>query len=161
MYDVAFWLLALVSVGSALALIFTRNLFRAALFLALLFFTIAGVYVALDADFLAAAQVLIYIGAVTVLIVLAIMLTRDIRQANHPNRMRVRAALVSAALLGLIIFTIAATPWQTSPVPPVEPTTGPLGAQLFAPTGYLLPVEISAVLLLSAAIGAIVLMRDK
>jgi len=156
-----FWILALVSVGAAVALLFTRNLFRAALWLALLFFTIAGVFIALSADFLAAAQVLVYIGAVTVLIVLSIMVTRDIRQGNHPNRMRGWGALIGILLLGLLVFVISSSPWQISPTPPLEPTVGPIGAQLFAESGYLLAVEIAAALLLAAVVGAIVLMREK
>jgi len=161
MFDVSFWILAIVSVGTALGVLFIRSLFRAALLLAICFFTVAGIYVALQADFLAVAQVLIYLGAITILLVLAIMLTRDMRQANAPNRMRIAAFVVSALLLGVMVFAITGTPWKMDNSVPVSPTTGPLGTMLFAENGYLLPVEIAAGLLLASIVGAVVLMREK
>ena len=84
--DVAFWVLAVICVGAALAVVFVRDVFRAALFLILCFFTVAGIYITLNADFLAAVQVLIYVGAVSVLLIFAIMLTRDAKQGSPSGR---------------------------------------------------------------------------
>ena len=74
--EIAFWVLAIVGIGAALAVVLLRDIFRAALCLVLCFLTVAGIYITLSADFLAAVQVLIYVGAISVLIILAIMLTR-------------------------------------------------------------------------------------
>ena len=92
--DIAFWILAVVSVASALAVVLTRDLFRAALSLVLCFFTVAGIYATLSADFLAGAQVLIYVGAIGVLIIFAIMLTRDSRQGSPSGRLRLPALFI-------------------------------------------------------------------
>ncbi len=161
MFDFVFWVLAVITVGSALGVLFTRNLFRAALLLALCFFMVAGLYVTLHADFLAAVQVLIYIGAITVLIILGIMLTREIQQGNFPNRLGFWAFLTSLIVLVILVFAVTSTSWKLSGTPPTEPTTGPIGAQLFADGGYLLPVEIASLMLLAAVVGAVVLLREK
>jgi len=77
--EIAFWILALIMVGAALAVVLLRDVFRAALLLILCFFTIAGIYITLNADFLAAVQVLIYAGAIGILLIFAIMLTRNVK----------------------------------------------------------------------------------
>ena len=74
-FDIAFWILAVVAVMAALAVVLLGNVFRAALSLVLCFLVVAGIYITLSADFLAAVQVLIYVGAIAVLIILAIVLT--------------------------------------------------------------------------------------
>ncbi|GAI40794.1 unnamed protein product, partial [marine sediment metagenome] len=74
--EIAFWLLAVVGILAALAVVLLRNVFRAALCLVVCFLAVAGIYITLSADFLAVAHVLIYVGAISVLIILAIMLTR-------------------------------------------------------------------------------------
>ncbi len=160
MYDLSFYIMALFAVGAALGMLCTRNLFRAALLLTVCFFTIGGIYVALSADFVAVAQVLVYVGAVAVLVILAIMLTRDLHQANLPNRLRLGAFIVSALVFGLMVMSIHYTRWKINPAPPTEPTTAALGARLFAENSYLLPVEIASVLILASVLGAIVLLRE-
>lgn len=161
MYDLSFYIMALFVVAAALGMLCTRNLFRAALLLVLCLFTIAGIYAALSADFVAVVQVLVYVGAVSVLVILAIMLTRDLRQGNYPNRLRLGALIVSALVFGLMAMSIYYTRWKINPAPPTEPTASALGTQLFSGTGYLLPVEIASVLILASVIGAIVLLREK
>jgi NADH-quinone oxidoreductase subunit J len=161
MYDISFYIMALFAVGGALGMLCTRNLFRAALLLVLVFFTIAGVYVALSADFLAVVQVMVYVGAVAILVILGIMLTRDLRQGNFPNKLRLGAFIVCAMVFGLLCLTFVYTKWQISPAAPIEPTTGALGLKLFAENGYLLPVEIASVLILASVLGAIVILREK
>ena len=74
--DIAFWILAVVSVAAALMVVTLRNVFRAALALILCLVVVAGIYVTLSADFLAAVQILVYVGGISILVILAIMLTR-------------------------------------------------------------------------------------
>lgn len=160
-FDIVFWILAVISVGTALAVVFLRNVFRAALFLVMCFFAVAGLFITLQADFLAAAQVLIYVGAISILIIMAIMLTREFWKGSSGGRLRIPALVVGLLLLGVMVFVIVKTPWQVSSESPKVPTTAAIGSQLFGEGGFLLAVEIAAMLLLAAVLGAIVLMREK
>ena len=159
--DIAFWVLAIVGIAAALAVVWLRNVFRAALSLVLCFLTVAGIYVTLSADFLAVVQVLIYVGGISVLIILAIMLTREVQQGSPSNKLRIPAFIVASIFLVVVAFTLINTPWQLSTVPPLESTTPALAAKLLGEGGFILPVEIAAVLLLAAILGAIVLVREK
>jgi NADH-quinone oxidoreductase subunit J len=169
--DAAFWILAVVGVGSAVAVVFLRDVFRAALFLVLGFFTVAGIYVTLDADFLAAVQVLIYVGAVGILLLFAIMFTRETRRGSLFNRLKMPALVFAAALLGIMIYTMTATDWSSlgAAANPALPglqesgtgLTGRIGEALFSKDGFVLPLEIAGVMLLAAVLGAIVIMREK
>lgn len=158
-FDLAFWVLAVVTVLAALGVVLLRDLFRAALLLVLAFMSIAGIYITLHADFLAVVQVLLYAGAIAILIVFAIMLTRDMPQGNPFNRLHPVALAVSGLLLAVLVWAVLATQWPTSFLPPLEPTTAAL-ADILLDT-YVLPFEIASVLLLAALIGAIVMAREK
>ena len=157
----AFWIMAVVIVASAFAVIFLRNVFRAALALILCFIAIAGIYVTLSADFLAAVQILVYVGAISVLIILGIMMTREVQKGNPVNKLQIPAAIVAAALLGILVYVVTNSPWSISSQAPLTPTTMPLATMLFSENGFILPVEIGAVLLLAAILGAIVITREK
>ena len=159
--DIAFWILAVVGIAAALTVVLLRDVFRAALSLVLCFLTVAGIYVTLSADFLAAVQVLIYVGGISVLIILAIMLTREVQQGSPSNRLRIPALIVAVIFLGVMAFTLINTPWQISTAPPLTPTTSALANSLLGEGGFILPVEIAATLLLAAILGAIVLVREK
>ena len=159
--DAAFWIMAVVAVIAALGIVFLRNVFRAALSLILCFITVAGLYITLSADLLAAVQILVYVGAISVLIILAIMMTRDVQKGSPGNRMKFPAFIVAAVLLGTMIYTVTNTPWQISSESPLTPTTVPLALNLFGENGFILPVEIAAMLLLAAILGAIVIAREK
>jgi len=159
--EIAFWVLAILVIVAALAVVFLRDIFRAALCLVLCFLAVAGIYVTLSADFLAVVQVLIYVGAISVLIILAIMLTRGVQRGSPSNKLRIPAFLVAILFLGAVGFAVFNTPWQIAGVPPVEPTTSALAVKLFGEGGFILAVEIAAVLLLAAILGAIVLVREK
>ena len=161
MFDIVFWILAVVTVGAALAVVILRDVFRAALSLVLLFLTIAVIYITLYADFLAVVQILIYVGAISILIIVAIMLTREVWHGSPTGKLRIPALVVSLLLLGTLVFTVISTKWETSGEPPLQPTTAAIGASLFGESGFILPVEITAVLLLAAVLGAIVLIREK
>lgn len=158
---IAFWILAVVTIGAALGVILQRNVFRAALSLVLCLAAIAGIFVTLSADFLAAVQILIYIGAVSVFIILAIMLTRDLSHGNPSNRGRAPAFIIAAAFLGLVVWAVLNTHWRIATAPPQTPTTPGLADRLFGQNGFVLPLEIAGVLLLAVVIGAIVLAREK
>ncbi len=158
---VTFWIMAVVGVVAALGVVFIRNVFRAALALILCFITVAGLYVTLSADFLAAVQILVYVGAISVLIILAVMMTREVQRGSPANKLGIPAAIVAAVLLGILVYTVTNTPWNIAAEAPLTPTTVPLATQLFSETGFILPVEIGAVLLLAAILGAIVITREK
>ncbi|MDP2952686.1 MAG: NADH-quinone oxidoreductase subunit J [Chloroflexota bacterium] len=156
---IAFWVLAVVTVGAALAVVFLRNIFRAALFLVLCFFGVAGLYITLQADFLAAVQVLIYVGAISVLLLFAIMLTRDTTQGNPAQRWH----LIPLAMAGLVFvglaYVILRARWVLSAHPPLNNTIDTIADALF--NRFVLPFEVASVLLLAAIIGAIVLVKEK
>jgi len=158
---IAFWILAAVGILAALGVVLLRNVFRAALSLILCFVAVAGIYITLSADFLAAVQILVYVGAISVLIILAIMMTREVQQGSPSNKLRIPAFFVAIVFLGVMVFTLINTPWQIAGTPPLQPTTAALAVKLFGENGFILPVEIAAVLLLSAMIGAIILAREK
>ena len=159
--DIAFWVLAVVGVAAALTVVLLRDVFRAALSLVLCLLTVAGLYVTLSADFLAGVQVLIYVGGISILIILAIMLTRDVQRGSPTNKLQIPALVVAILFLGVVAFTLLNTPWQLSAEPPLEPTTAALAVKLLGEGGFILPVEIAASLLLAAIVGAIVLVREK
>ncbi len=161
MFDIVFWILAAVTIGAALAVVILRDVFRAALCLVLFFLTIAGIYITLYADFLAVVQILIYVGAVSILIIVGIMLTHDVWRGNPSGELRIPALVVSLLLLGTLVYTVISTQWSMSGEPPQGKTVEAIGEKLFGGGGFLLPVEITAVLLLAAVLGAIVLIREK
>lgn len=157
----AFWIMAVVAVVAALGVVFIRNVFRAALALVLCFLTVAGLYITLSADFLAAVQILVYVGAISVLIILAIMMTREVQQGSPANKLKIPAVIVAVVVLGIMIYTVTKTSWQIAGDAPLTPTTVPLATKLFTESGFILPVEIGAMLILAAIIGAIVIAREK
>jgi NADH:ubiquinone oxidoreductase subunit 6 (subunit J) len=158
---VTFWIMAVVTVLAALGVIFIRNIFRAALALILCFIAVAGLYVTLSADFLAAVQILVYVGAISVLIILAVMMTREVQRGSQANKLGLPAAIVAAVLLGILVYTVTNTSWNIASAAPLTPTTMPIATRLFSENGFILPVEIGAVLLLAAILGAIVITREK
>ncbi len=157
---IAFWVLAVAIVGSALAVVVLRNVFRAALFLVLCFFGVAGIFITLQADFIAVVQVLIYVGAIAILLIFVIMLTQQTQQGSPSNKLRYLALPAAGIVLAIMIAIVVTTNWvpQVEGVAP-QATTGPIAEILFK--DYLLPFEVASVLLLAAIIGAIVLVRER
>ena len=158
---IAFWVMAVIAVLAALSVVLLRNVFRAALSLVLCFLAVAGLYITLSADFLAAVQVLVYVGAIAVLIILAIMLTRDVPHGSLGNRLQIPAFIVAVLFLGVAVYAVVNTSWSIAGVAPQAPTTSALAGRLFGEDGFVLPLEIAPVLLLAAILGAIVLVREK
>ncbi len=159
--DIAFWVLAVVGIAAALTVVLLRDVFRAALSLVLCFLTVAGLYITLSADFLAAVQVLIYVGGISILILLAIMLTREVQQGSLSNKLRFPAVIVAILFLEVVVFALINTSWQVSTAQPLAPTTSALAGKLLGEGGFILPIEIAASLLLATILGAIVLVREK
>ena len=158
---VAFYILAVVIVVAAIGVITQKNVFRAALALIVSLVGVAGIFITLSADFLAAAQILIYVGAISVVIILAIMLTREFSHGSPSNRLKIPAFIVAAAFFGLTVFAVVKTHWQIVSTAPQTPTTAGLAGQLFTQNGYLLPLEITAILILAVVVGAIAIAREK
>jgi len=159
--EIVFALLAVIAVASAVAVIVVRDIFRAALCLIVLFMTVAGVYLLLHADFLAIVQILVYVGAISILIIVAIMLTRDARQGPPLGNLKYPAGIVAILLLGVVAFGIINTVFVMPDNAPLEETVKPLGKALFGDSGYILTMEIAVVMLLSAILGAIAVIREK
>ena len=110
--DVVFWILAVAAVGAALGVVLVRDLFRAALLLVVVFMAVAGFFVLMSAEFLAVVQVLIYVGAISILIIFAVMLTRDVQRGNLPNQLQIPAVLFSALLLAVLVVVATDTNWD-------------------------------------------------
>ena len=159
--EVAFWILAVVAIVAALGVVLLRNIFRAALSLVLCFLAVAGLYVTLSADFLAVVQALVYVGAISILIILAIMLTREVQRGSTGNRLQIPAFIVAILFLVAAVFVISTTSWPVSDIVPQEPTLTTLAGTLFGEVGFTLPLEIAPILLLAAILGAIVMVREK
>lgn len=158
--SIAFWVMASTAVGSALGVILLKDIFHAALFLVVTFLSIAGLYVTLNADFIAAVQVLIYAGAISILLIFAILLTRDVQRGNPSNRLHALGLFLGGVLLATLIVVIVNTDWRLSNQAPLDSTTAALADAIFSDK-FVLPLEIASVLLLAAMIGAVVLARGR
>ena len=158
---ICFIVLSAVVVLGSLGVVLLKNIVYSAFLLGGVFMAVAGLYLLLNASFVAAAQVLVYVGAVNVLILFAIMLvnkTEELRPIKGLTIRRVISGGVCLGLLALLIRVDISTPWSVpGPAAIGENATERIGEHLF--TDYLLPFELASVLLLMAMIGAIVLAR--
>jgi NADH-quinone oxidoreductase subunit J len=156
--ETVFLFFLVLTLASSGVVVFSANLVRSAFALLLTFFGVAGIYVLLGADFLAATQVLIYVGGILVLLLFAVMLTHRIQDArlSSESRHRGRAGLLAALVFVMLALMALATPWPQHPLPDA-PTTAPIGEQLLS--AYLLPFEAVSVLLLVVMVGAAVIAR--
>ncbi|MEK7229691.1 MAG: NADH-quinone oxidoreductase subunit J [Candidatus Binatota bacterium] len=158
---VIFYLIAAVTVGSAAMVAFSRNIIYSAFSLLGTFAGVAAIYVFLGADFVAAVQVLIYVGGILVLILFAVMLTHRITDVRITNRAvgRIPALAVIGVFLFLLVQTIRETPWQKAKEILYSPTTAKIGDLFLG--NYLLPFELASLVLLAALIGAVVISRKE
>ncbi len=163
---VLFLIIAVITLGSALMVVIAKNLIHMAFWLIITLLGVAIIFAILSAGFLAVTQVVIYIGAISILLIFAIMLTRVASreggfQYNHNWRWAILISLLLfAALLGIL------TSWTgiSSLAPEMESRANPvadLGIALVNPGGFLLPFEVVSVLLLAALIGAIFVAMDR
>ena len=155
---VAFYVLAITTIGCALMVAFVRELIQATLFLALTFVGVAGIYIVLSADFVAVAQVLIYAGAISVLMTFAVMLTPSADRKNSETAFQAPAAILAGLVLAVVVFVAYDTDWRISGRPEFSATAASLGQAFLKP--YVVPFEIASVLLMTAMIGAIVLTQE-
>ena len=156
---VAFYVLAATTVICALMVAFVRELIQAVLFLALSFVGVAGIYVVLSADFVAVVQVLIYAGAVAVLMTFAVMLTPAADRHNSETPFWGPAAVLAGLVLAVIVFVAYDTSWRLTGREAFPATAASLGEAFLKP--YVVPFEVASVLLMTAMIGAIVLTKDE
>ncbi len=156
-----FYLIAFITVASAGMVAFSRNIIYSAFSLLGTFMGVAGIYVFLGADFVAAVQLLIYVGGILVLILFAVMLTHRITDIQITNRSagRIPALILVGALVYLLIDTLRVTPWAKAKELVYAATTAKIG-DLFL-SSYLLPFELASLVLLAAMIGAVVLSRKE
>jgi len=159
--QIAFAALSITLVGSALAVVLSKNLFHAVLWLALALTGTAGVFLLLDAEFLAAVQLLLYAGGIITIVVFAIVVTeRLIGERLTQTNMRIGGgALVSAVLLGFIVFVLSKQSLPaTRPEMPGD-LTRTIGQDVL--TSYVLPFELLAVLMLAGMLGAMYFARPE
>ena len=161
MQQVAFAVLSLITLGAAIMVVTTPSLLRSALWLILAFFGIAGIFVLLNAEFLAITQILVYIGAISTLIIFAVMLSSKAMDPHQP-RFNEQWGLVggfSALLFVSLAATVSRVAWPVMqgeiPVDAIQR----LGADFVGP--YVIPFEIASVLLVVAMIGAIIIARER
>jgi NADH-quinone oxidoreductase subunit J len=160
---ILFILFGAITLGAALMVVTRPKVFHAALFLILSFFGVAGLYVLLEAPFLAGVQLFVYIGGIAVLIIFAIMLTRRMMTGDSPGVIPQWwiGALVMAALGAVLGWTVLSHDWAVSAEPVPNNTIAILGTALVDPQGMVLPFEVASVLLLMALIGAMTIARER
>ena len=156
--DALLWIFAAIMIGSAILVVTMRDIIRCGLAMIVCFGSLAGIYLILGAPLLAAAQVIVYIGAISVLILFAIMLTQT---KDAPSRLVFQTQAVPAAIASILIaivvaLAIGATDWGEA-AKRIRLATDVLSTELFAK--YVLPFEIVSVLLLAAVIGGVYLAK--
>ena len=162
--EIAFWIIAVSTLIAAIAVVQIRDLFRAALFLIVTLLGTAGMFILLRAEFLAGVQLMIYVGAISVLIIFAILMTRDLEEGSPSHSFRLPVAIISMIFMGLCIYAITQTEWSI-----IGPELGD-SSELFANSipnlatlllrDYVLAFEVVSVLLLAAVLGALALVRE-
>jgi NADH-quinone oxidoreductase subunit J len=160
--QIVFIISAALIVASALMVVTSRNLVHAALWLISTLFGVAILYVLLEAGFLAVVQVVVYIGAIAIMFIFAVMLTRRDMREHGPG---LNAGWPAVAVLSLLVFGGLFAILSTMPVKTAVPVSGDsllaLGNALVSPDLFVLPFEVASVLLLAALIGAVYVARNK
>jgi NADH-quinone oxidoreductase subunit J len=164
--QIIFILVAVVTLGSALMVVTSRNLVRSALWLIAALFGVAIVFSLLEAAFLTVVQVVVYIGAISILMIFAIMMTRRVATDSGPryNANWGWAVVVSAVFFAALGFILFSWPGLSTPLTPLvnpEAVIRQLGVALVSPNAYVLPFELASVLLLAALVGAIVVAWER
>ncbi len=161
-HAITFYFFGALAVALSLAVILHKNIFKSATLLAGMLFCIAALFIALDAEFLAVVQVLIYIGAVTVLIVFAIMLTSRINDASRAtfNNQRLIAPVAALGILGLLVSFILKGRWISGETESLsQDMLGEIGKALVS--NFILPFDIVSILLLVALVGAMTIAKHE
>ena len=160
MLQAVFIVLSLVTLGAAVMVVISRSLFRSALWLILAFFGIAGIFILLQAEFLAVVQILVYVGAISTLIIFAIMLSHSVMDPKEQRFNEQWGVVAGFAVLLFVVLLALLTrvqwPIAVEPVPP--DAIARLGEAFVGP--YVVPFEVASVLLVVAMIGAIIIARE-
>ncbi len=159
--QIVFYFFAAVTIASAAVVVFSRSLIYAAFGLLFTFFGVAALYVFLGADFLAATQLVIYVGGILILLLFGVMLTHKLYDLNLKTEtfQVVPSLLLMLAVFGTLILAMMQTTWFNAGPRQPEPTTADIG-KLFM-RDYVLPFEVASVLLLIALIGAAMIVRRR
>jgi NADH-quinone oxidoreductase subunit J len=160
--SVAFWILSAIILVSGFMVVSLKNIFHCALFLILCLFAVAGIFILLHAEFLAAVQVLIYVGAVSILIIFAVMLTSNLasKKIVQTNENALVAFFVCVIfVMGAMVLIVNTSIWPYAAQMLPEDNIGTIGKLMM--TEFMLPFEIISVLMLAALIGAIALAREE
>jgi len=159
--QIVFYCFAVVVIGSAAMVVFSRSLIRSAFALLFTFFGVAALYVFLGADFLAATQMVIYVGGILVLLLFGVMLTHKLYDLNlRGEAYQFRPALlVTLIVFGTLVFFMRRTQWFDGGPIADAPTTARIGELLMS--DYILPFEVASILLLIALVGAAMIVRRR
>ena len=171
LFSILWWSVAAMVVVSAFLVVHLRDLLKAALALIASFLGIAGLFVMLNAEFLAVVQLLIYAGAIPILIIFAVLLLRDVQRGSPFNRLRVPALFLSAFVLAIMVFALTNAGWALlrdaqvgssylAQAGTAYSNTSPVLAGLLL-REFALPMEAAAVLLLASVLGALALVREE
>ena len=165
--QIVFWIIATITVVAALGMVSVGTVFHAALLMVLTFIGIAALYMLMGAGFMGIIQVLIYVGAIAVLMIFAIMLTPEVMRTEGPSRFTAQwpiAAVLASGLLVVLVPPLLSTPWpvKNEVLDETRNYAVELGMAFMSPeaSGYLLPFWLAAAFLLVALVGAIVIARE-
>ena len=158
---ITFWVLAVLLVGSALAVVLSKNLFHSVLWLALALTGTAGVFLMLNAEFLAGVQILLYAGGVVTVVVFAIVVTEKLvgTKLSHTSRRLAGGGVVAIVFLAMMVDGLSKAPLPALKAPMESEATRQIGLALL--TKFLLPFELLAVLLLVSLLSASYLARPE
>lgn len=159
-FAVAFYAFSAVTILAALGVVLKKNIVHSALLLILAFVGVAGIYVLLQADFIAFVQILVYAGAVAILVAFGVMLTKrgDIRESNLFNKQKWPALFVVAGVFAVIYALLGQTDWGPLAAAGPEDSTGIIATLML--TDFVVPFETAAILLTVAMLGAIVIAKE-
>jgi NADH-quinone oxidoreductase subunit J len=157
---IVFWIMTIFTLGGAIGVVVSQRLFHSALFLIASFFGVTGYYVLLSAGFLAVVQLLVYAGAIAVLILFAIMFSRRPMVAESQSNRQWWLSLPLANVLFIMLTTVVGSVnWPVSDAEPPGDTVRQIGVAFLE--SYLIPFEVVSILLSVALVGAIILAREK
>jgi NADH-quinone oxidoreductase subunit J len=159
--DLAFVIFAVLILGCGAVVAFSRNIVHSGFALLGTFTGVAGLYALAHAQFIAAAQIMVYVGGVLVIILFAVMMTRDISEveSSNPGYARFPAILLGAVVAAVLVFIALQFPWQANPAADFDPTVGDLGDALLS--RYLIPFEVLSLLLLAVLVGSVMLVKKE
>lgn len=165
--QIIFLVVALVTITSAIMVVSLRNLFHAALWLIMTLMGVAIIFALLEASFFAVVQILVYIGAIAIILIFAIMLTRNIMSEEEMQINRAWGFVLLLVMIFAVVFIsqISKSDIFSSIIQPLpvqgQENISAFGEQLLSPTGFALPFELSSLLLLGALVGGVYLAIDK